>query len=211
MFCTQMWEEPQASSDSLNKAFNKARLFSYVVWVAVYFWLLPFRAKLRQGKIMQTTLREDDAAFLLGLQSNKIQSDDLHETTVRYAEVTITSAELLALNATPAELVPAPGPGKVLEFISAVLILEYGSAAYANNGIISVANGTTVADMSDTVALADFLAKTADHIVVVQALSADVELKANESLVLSMATGESITGDSPVRAKVAYRVHTTGL
>jgi hypothetical protein len=136
----------------------------------------------------------------------------LRGTSIDYAEITVTSAEILAINATPKTLIAAPGTGYVTEFISALLILDYVSAAYANNGILGVyetnATGTVV---SDTVALNDFLAKTADHMVVLQALSADITLVANKALVLTAATGECITGDSPVRVKIAYRTHATGL
>lgn len=133
-------------------------------------------------------------------------------TNIDYAEIAITNAEMLALNATPKTLVAAPGTGFVTEFISALLILDYVSAAYVNNGILGVyetdASGTC---LSDTVALADFLGKTTDTMVVLQALSADTALAANKALVLTMATGESITGDSPVRVKIAYKIHETGL
>jgi len=136
----------------------------------------------------------------------------LKGTNIDYAEIAITSAELLALNATPKTLVAAPGTGYVTEFISALLILDYVSAAYANNGILGVYETNAAGPVqSDTVALADFLAKTADTMVVLQALSADTTMLANKALVLTMATGESITGDSPVRVKVAYRIHATGL
>jgi hypothetical protein len=131
---------------------------------------------------------------------------------IKYAEVAVTSAEILALNTTAKTLVAAPGAGYVLEFLSAVLILDYNSAAYATNGDLSVrendASGTA---LSDTVALADFLAKTADTIQNVQVLSADTALLANKAMVLSCATGDPATGDSPVRVKVNYRIHETGL
>ncbi|UCF48291.1 MAG: hypothetical protein JSU89_14165, partial [Myxococcales bacterium] len=58
-----------------------------------------------------------------------IDPDELPEQSIQYAEVEVTSAEILALNSTPKTLVPAPGAGKVLEFISAILILDYESAA----------------------------------------------------------------------------------
>ncbi len=131
---------------------------------------------------------------------------------IDYAEIALTNLEVRAINSAPQTLVAAPGAGYVTEFISAVLILDWVAAAYANNGILGVyqtnAAGTV---LSDTVALADLLAKVADTIVVLQALSADVTLLANKALVLSAAGGDSITGDSPVRIKIAYRIHATGL
>jgi hypothetical protein len=133
-------------------------------------------------------------------------------TEIDYAEIAITSTEMLALNATPKTLVAAPGAGYVTEFISALLILDYVSAAYANNGILGVYETNAAGEVqSDTVDLATFLAQVADTMVLLQALSADTPMLANKALVLTMATGESITGDSPVRVKIAYRIHATGL
>lgn len=135
------------------------------------------------------------------------------ERRVKYAEVVVTSAELLALYTTPKTLVAAPGAGKVLEFISAVLILDYNSAAYATNGDLSVANETGTA-LSNDVLLANLLAKTADTMIQLNALNPDntgVAVLEDEALELVCATGNPATGDSPIRVKVAYREHLTGL
>ena len=135
-----------------------------------------------------------------------------------YAEIAVSSAELLAINATPKTLVAAPGAGYVTEFCSAMLILDYVSAAYANNGLLGIyetdASGALV---SGTTTLASFLGKTADTIVKLnpetEAAPSLVgqEYLENKALVLTQATGESITGDSPIRVKIAYRIHATGL
>src|SRR5690606_10863003 len=47
-----------------------------------------------------------------------------------YKEVTVTSAELLALAASPKTSVAAPGAGRVLEFEGAILILDKGATVY---------------------------------------------------------------------------------
>jgi hypothetical protein len=142
------------------------------------------------------------------IASGAVTSAKIDSGVLQVATVEVTSAELLAINATPKTLVAAQGAGTIIEFVSATLFLDYGTAAYANNGILGVyetnASGTVV---SDTIALADFLAKTADTYVAVQALSADTGLNDNVPLVLTQATGESITGDSPVTVKITYRVH----
>lgn len=131
---------------------------------------------------------------------------------VVYSEISLTPAEILALNAAPKTLVPSPGAGYVLEFLSAVFILDYNTTAYATNGDITVhyTDGSGVA-VSDTIALTDFLDETADTIRNCQVLSADTAMIANAPLVLNCATGNPTAGDSPVRVKVAYRIHATGL
>jgi len=154
---------------------------------------------------MQTTIKQSQEAFLQSLQNDK------QDSILKYAEVVVTPAEILALFTTSKELVPAPGAGYVLEFVSAVLILDHGGTDYATAGNLSVATGTTGTALSDTAAAADFLQASADAIRVVQALSADAQLDENESLVLACATANPTAGDSPVRVKVTYRMHETGL
>jgi len=150
-------------------------------------------------QVITTTEMAAFRAFLLGSE-------------IKVAEVSLTSAEILALNTTAKQLVAAPGSAYVNEFLSAVLFLDYGTATYATNGDITVretnAAGTA---LSDTVAEADFLFKTTDFIRVVQALSADTVLLANKALVLSVATGDPATGDGTVTVHVSYRRHATGL
>ena len=50
---------------------------------------------------------------------------------MRCVDKIITAAQMLALAATPIELVEAPGAGKYLEFMGAQVFLDYNSAAYA--------------------------------------------------------------------------------
>lgn len=139
--------------------------------------------------------------------------NQMPEKAIQYVELTVTSAELLALNTAAKTLVAAPGAGYVLEFLSALLILDYNSAAYATNGDLTINNETGTA-LSNTVQLANLLAATADKMVQLVALevaNAGNVLLENEAIELTCATGDPVTGDSPLRVKVAYRVHETGL
>ncbi len=131
---------------------------------------------------------------------------------VRLIEVPITSVEVLALNAAPKLLIPPPGPGNILEFISSAWILDFVSAAYATNGTLRIQTVTGNTVVTPLVLLAEFLNATADRVTMVQALSSTVaDLDVNEGLELFMPTAETITGDSPLRLQIVYRVHATGL
>lgn len=128
------------------------------------------------------------------------------EIPIQYANVHITSAEILALYTTPKVLVAAPGAGKAIEFLSAVARLDYNSATYATYGILTVklSGGTAV---SDACAAAALVQQVDDCIEFIPPVAAETELVANQGLSLFCDTGNPVTGDSPIDIHVAYRVH----
>jgi len=148
------------------------------------------------------------------LDNNAVTSPKLDESTVQYAEVEISAAEILDLFATPKELVAAPGAGKLLEFISLLLAYDWGTVAYtigtAGNLQVKYTDGSGAA-VSTTRAATGFLDAVADTLSSLDKLEATVEPADNAPLVLTVATASPTAGDSPIHAKVAYRVHTTEL
>lgn len=159
-----------------------------------------------------------DSSGNLTATAGSVGSSELAETTIQYAEVTLTATEIVGTDAgdighsAGAVLVEAPGAGKVLEFVSAVLIYDFDTAAYTGGGNdLVVRQGTTA--VSAAIASADLLGDTADDIAFVSALSAaDIKLTANSTLNLnSTAWTQPGTAAGVLRVKVAYRVHTTDL
>ncbi len=129
------------------------------------------------------------------------------------ANVVISSAEILALNATPKQLVAAPGANKVLLLDRAIFFLDYNAAAYAGiaagedwNIKYENASGLAVGFLETT----GFLDLTADAYRVMEVgASAGTILNnytplVNKALVLHQLSGEIITGDSPVAVRVFY-------
>jgi hypothetical protein len=135
------------------------------------------------------------------------------------ADVTVSTGELLALNATPKTLISAPGDGKAIIFEGAVLFLDYNSVAY--NGIAAGedlsfkytnSSGLAVAGCETT----GFLDQTADTMRYVRPTTAasgvsDQVVVNNAALVLHLLTGEIATGNSPLKVRVYYRVVPTTL
>jgi hypothetical protein len=136
---------------------------------------------------------------------------------LRLAEVTVTTGELLALNATPKTIVAALGAGIVAVPIQMAIILDYAGVAYAGIAagedlVLRYTNGSGAAAF--TVEATGFLDATADAIRVGgidAAAAAAITPVANSPLVLHMATGEITTGTSPLRVKLWYSVFSTGL
>ena len=144
----------------------------------------------------------------------------LRETALRTDEQTLTAAEVKTLYSANTnqgmEIVAAPGAGKTIEFVSAVLRYNYdGANAY------TAANGLTfnvgAVPVSDLIAVT-FLQATADHVAIVQALSAEIEQAAtaveNKALYLqegtSDPTGSGVEADT-VKISVTYRILDTSV
>jgi len=141
----------------------------------------------------------------------EVNVNALPEDVLQQAERTLTSAEVLALFTTPIEVVAAPGAGKYIELVSAVLAYDYGTTAYtigsATNLAFKYTNGagTTV---SGTAAVTGFLDQTADEARVVPAVTASFEPTANAALMLTLAGANVTLGNGTVKVKVLYRIHT---
>lgn len=131
-----------------------------------------------------------------------------------HKEVEISSAEILDLFTTPKTLVAAPGAGKVLEFISLLLVYDWETVAYTIGTATDLQvkyTDATGAAVSITEAVAGFLDKEADDLRSLDKVGTIVTPVVNAPLVLTLAGANVTLGDSPIHAKVAYRVHTTGL
>lgn len=134
----------------------------------------------------------------------------------RVKEVTITSAELLALRATPKAIVAAPGAGKMVVFHSALVIADNGTAYVVGTNDIAFRYASTTGDIiSQTIDTAGLLDSTSDIVTYAGPIAtdskspkADVE---NQPLVLhNTGASELTTGTGTVRVKCWYSITKTG-
>lgn len=146
-----------------------------------------------------------------------VTSAKIDSSVIQTVEVELTATEIVGTaagdlgHAAGAVLVAAEAD-VVHEFISAVLIYEYDTAAYTGGGNdLVVRQGTTT--VSAAIASADLLGDTADDIAFVSALSAaDIKLTANSTLNLaSTAWTNPGTAAGVLRVRLAYRSHPAGL
>lgn len=146
------------------------------------------------------------------------QADDaLSDSTIKTVEVSLTNAEMLALRAAPKTLVAAPGAGKVLEFLSAVLVFDY-TGAYtetADNMAIRYTDGSGTI-VSEAIEATGFVDATADTMTTarpkVDVIAAKTACE-NKALVLhNTGDGEYGGGNAAnaVRVTISYRVLPTG-
>ena len=138
--------------------------------------------------------------------------DDRFTGRVYDKEVKLTSAEILDLYNTPKLLVAAPGTGKIIELLSAVFFLDYGTATYAAGGNLTIQTVTDNAALTPAISAADLINQAADHYRVVKSLVCsggdDIELlSVNQGLELVNATAVHTTGDGTLTVKIIYRLH----
>ena len=121
------------------------------------------------------------------------------------AQVELTAAQIAVLNATPVEVVAAPGAGYILEPISAVIDLDYSGGALTTNVDADIINTTTGTQLMTA---ADGFSGTADK----QTKFTQVAgvLNDNEALAVQMNTGEATVGSSTSTATVTvtYKITT---
>src|SRR5690349_7511980 len=66
----------------------------------------------------------------------KVGSLDMPFNKLRIARVSLTSAQILALNSTPVTLIPAPGAGLVISVEEIVFTMARTATAYAAGGAL---------------------------------------------------------------------------
>lgn len=150
-------------------------------------------------------------------QGAVVKESNLEEGVLRQEVVSLTNAEIKALRATPKTLVAAPGTGKFLQFISAVLKLGAGSNALtesADNLAVRFANGSG-AIVSQAIEATGFIDQTADTLTNALAkIDAIVAASAgeNKALVLhNTGDGEyagNAANDATMDVVVTYRILT---
>lgn len=123
------------------------------------------------------------------------------------ASLLITSAQVLALNATPLTIVAAQGTGYVIEVLAASVSITYGTAAYATNvNIQLITDGATGAQFKGGVldATVSCIRKLQEQLITLPTTT--TQLIANAALKVSVETGNPATGDSDITVRILYRV-----
>ena len=144
------------------------------------------------GDVNADIIRENNPGLGVTIEQIKFQNRGiwLNDSVVEYVDEILIPADKIvgtgagALgHADGVALVPVPGAGYVHEFVSAVLIYDFDTAAFtggAGDDLVIRIGSTTV---SPAVATADLIAAAADQIVHLRALAAaDYDLPANATI-----------------------------
>lgn len=161
-----------------------------------------------------------DNAGATAIGANKVLPTMVDATVVKVVEVTIPAADIVDTtagkfgHAAGQEIVAAPGAGKVIEFLSAVVVYDQAVKAYTGGGDVTV-NYSGGDPVSNTLVKTEFAAHNGDTVNALTALDTanGIPLPVNTglSLVAAAAFTQPDTAAGVVRVRVSYRVHATGL
>lgn len=137
----------------------------------------------------------------------KTYVDNLVNATLQYAEVIISSAQVLDINSTPVTIIATPGTGKFIEVISIYGYLDYNTTTYATNFQLEFRYNNVSASITNT---AWNIAQTEDKIFrfeisgtpTGEAISSII----NQPITLSESSGNPTTGDGTLKVYITYRI-----
>lgn len=127
-------------------------------------------------------------------------SNDATNVPTRYAEISLSSPQILALNTSPQTLVAAPGAGKIIVVERSIKNFIWNSIAYATNVNLRLRNPTAASTTS-----IGTISGTANR---VDTFGNDLTVVANEALQVWVETGDPTAGDSTMTVGVYYKIHT---
>lgn len=138
-----------------------------------------------------------------------ILSADLAEDLIKTRQTSLSSAQILALNATPISLVPAPGAGKIVEVISITLKMVRTGTAYANGGALEFRyTNASGAKVTADIAAAVVTGGAGTEYNIVKGVVTSLTPVANALICISNATAAFITGTGTAVVTVVYRILT---
>ena len=119
---------------------------------------------------------------------------------IKSVEKTLTAAQILTLNATPIQILPAPGAGKAITPLFLSGIVDFESAAYATQITVSLRYTTSQA----LIAVLSNILDAVDDRIYSEPVSATTKEALNQALELWVPTADPTGGDSPVQFTLIY-------
>jgi hypothetical protein len=128
---------------------------------------------------------------------------------IQSAQVTLTSAQVIAMNATPVQILPAPGANLVYHVVGPIGVqVKPGGTQFSGGGVVTlVYTGGSINPHASSIPAATINSATAsNNLLPVQ--SAVIQPPSNTGLSITNATGAFSAGTGSVVITVRFIVHT---
>jgi len=136
-----------------------------------------------------------------GAAWNNVATVSTDTATVLYKKVTLSSAQILASNTTPIELIAAPGAGYMIDVLSLVFKFNYNSIAYATNTSMKPRYDTSLTPFSSF-----DISSGVSYIIKDETFT--VNILENKSVEIFTDSGDPTAGNSTIDIYLTYRIVT---
>lgn len=143
-------------------------------------------------------------AGVTAIGAGKVLSAMVEQSMMRYADVTISSAEVLALRTTPKTLVAAPGAGFCIVPLAVYATIDFNSIAYDNGTDtldILYSGGSAIISFATT--LIEASADIQNYMEKSEATFVPLD---NTALVARCSSADPTAGNSVIKIRVYYRI-----
>jgi hypothetical protein len=139
------------------------------------------------------------------IATNGITSSQIEKALIQRITVPLSSANLLAMNATPVEVIPAPGAGLTICIIDVLFTMVRTATAYANGGTVVLNYATGPVAAINTIAAA-VLTTAGAATTKTSRKGIDAAAVANDAIVITNGTAPFITGTGTASLDIIYRI-----
>lgn len=140
----------------------------------------------------------------------KVGSLNMPGNIFRTVQVPVTSAQILAANATPVTLIAAPGAGKAISVEEIFFRMDRTGTAYANGGALEFryTNASGAKVTADIAASVVTTGGAGTEYNIVRGVTTSLTPLANAAIVMDNATAAFITGTGTAIVTIKYRIVT---
>ena len=131
--------------------------------------------------------------------------------SIQEAKLVILSGDVLQLNTTPQQIIATPGSGKIIDVIDVVGKIDYGTTDYDTNTTLALKFTGATDNMAQEAGTSPFLSMSNSAIKKINVLGTTVtntQIIENESLYVTVNTGDPANGDSTITIYVTYKITT---
>lgn len=142
------------------------------------------------------------------LQDDAVTSAKIDETVVQAVKVTLSAANIIAMNATPVTLIAAPGANKAIIVDEAVFHFQVGATQFTAGGAVSIEYADANDNLLASTLAASVITGASDAVRKIDGADGSLTVTANKAVEITNATAAFADGDGTMDVYLRYRVLT---